>query len=71
MSTKKYVSPSKLSVFLENCKNFFATKTTVEDLSSAVAYINTTDNEDVTVAEDAIITDDELNELLTLLEDEL
>lgn len=70
MSTKKYVSPSKLSVFLKNCKNLFATKTTVEDLSSAVAYINTTDNEDVTVAEDAIITDDELNELSTLLEDE-
>lgn len=45
---KKYVSLSKLSTFLDNLKNLFATKSTVDDLSTNVAYINTTDNETVT-----------------------
>lgn len=32
MATKKYVSLSKLSTFLDNLKGLFATKTSVEDI---------------------------------------
>ena len=48
---KKYVSLSKLSTFLDNLKNLFATKDTVESISTNVAYINTTDNETITDTE--------------------
>lgn len=48
MSQKKYVSLSKLSTFLDNLKNLFATKTSLDELSIDVAYINSTDNENIT-----------------------
>lgn len=35
MTTKKYVSLSKLSTFLDNLKNIFATKAEVNDKSDA------------------------------------
>ena len=64
----KYVSPSRLQLFLENLKNLFAAKTTVDELSSAVAYINEDDNENVTEIEGEIISNEELNSLLAKLE---
>ena len=48
MSQKKYVSLSKLSTFLDNLKNLFATKTSLDELSIDVAYINSVDNENIT-----------------------
>lgn len=45
---KKYASLSSLQTFLENIKSKFATKATVDELSSEVAYINSTDNETIT-----------------------
>lgn len=47
-TTKKYASLITLQNFLDNLKNLFATKTSVEDLSSEVAYIDATDNENIT-----------------------
>ena len=48
---KKYVSLSKLSTFLDNLKNLFATISSVDDLSDNVAYINSEDNETITDVE--------------------
>lgn len=65
---KKYVSLSKLSTFLDNLKNLFATKSTVDDLSTNVAYINTTDNETVTDTETSsasVIVDSYLSDTST------
>lgn len=47
-TTKKYASLITLQNFLDNLKNLFATKASVEDLSSEVAYIDATDNENIT-----------------------
>lgn len=41
---KKYVSLKSLQTFKENLDNTFATKTTMDELSVGVAYINVEDN---------------------------
>lgn len=58
MANKKYASLNTLQTFLDNLKNLFATQTTVEELSTDVAYINAEDNENVT---DIVIMDNTLN----------
>ena len=49
--TKKYASLESLRTFKENSDNLYATRTTVEELSTDVAYINAEDNENVADAE--------------------
>lgn len=68
-TTKKYASLSTLQTFLDNLKNLFAAKTTVDDLSAEVAYIDATDNENITEVEGELISNEELNSLLTALEE--
>lgn len=66
---KKYASLSTLQTFLNNLKTFFATKTAVDDLSTNVAYIDATDNENIEEIEGELISNEELNSLLTALEE--
>ena len=49
--SKKYASLNTLQTFLKNLKNLFATQSSVEELSSNVAYIDSTDNENITDVE--------------------
>lgn len=67
---KKYASLETLRTFLSNLKTIFATKTAVDDLSTNVAYIDATDNENIEEIE-VIISNEELNSLLTALEGEV
>ena len=67
---KKYVSLSKLSTFLDNLKNLFATISSVDDLSDNVAYINTTDNETITDVETGDIVNAVLYTTQTLTEEQ-
>lgn len=67
---KKFASLTTLQTFLDNLKNLFATKTTVDNLSTEVAYIDATDNENIEEIEGEIISNDELNSLLNALEAE-
>lgn len=68
MAEKKYASLTNLQTFLNNIKNVFATKTSVEELSTNVAYINSTDNENITdVDSGSGLSDDEKTLLLNIL----
>ncbi len=69
MATKKYASLTTLQTFLNNLKNLFATKASVDELSADVAYINSEDNENITEVEGELISNEELNSLLTALEE--
>ena len=65
---KKYVSLSKLSTFLDNLKILFATKSSVDELSEDVAYINTIDNETITdteISSTSVVIDSYLSETST------
>lgn len=67
---KKYAGLTTLQIFLDNLKNLFATKTSVDELSAGVAYIDEEDNENITDVDTEIITDSEMNELLASLGEE-
>lgn len=67
MVIKKYLSLGGLTEYDALIKAEVNTK--INDLSAEVAYIDATDNENITEVEGELISNEELNSLLTALEE--